>query len=272
MSRPPAGVDPSQQARTAAPIQSVARAVHLLKALAATGHPATVPMLARRCGLQRTTAWRLLITLEDAGLVEREPGTGRFRVGYGALAIAGSLLGESHGMVRLLRPVLEDLVARTGETAGLTIIRGESTVVVDQAEPPAVLSANWVGKEFPLHTSSPGKLLLATMPPAELDRLLSRPLARLTQRTITDPAVLRTELARVRASGLAVSDEEFELGCVGISAAVRGWDPIPVATLSVTGPSSRIPRRRLKQLGHELLSAADDAAARLGYRQLPVAE
>jgi DNA-binding IclR family transcriptional regulator len=261
---------PGKPGRAAPPIQSVARAVQLLKALAAMGRPASVPMLAGRCGLQRTTAWRLLITMEDAGLVEREPGTGLFRVGYGALAIAGSLLGESHDMVRLLRPVLEGLAARTGETAALTILRGESTVVVDQVAPSAVLTANWVGKDFPPHTSSPGKLLLAAMPTVELDRLLGRPLARLTPRTITDPAVLRRELARVRATGLAVSDEEFELGCVGISAAVYGWDPFPVATLSVIGPSLRVPQRRLKELGQVLVSAADDAARRLGYRETPV--
>jgi len=269
MSRPSPADDPGQLGRAAPPIQSVARAAQLLKTLAAVGHAATVPMLAGRCGLQRTTAWRLLITLEDAGLVEREPGTGRFQVGYGALAIAASLLGESHGMVRLLRPVLEELAARTGESAALSIIRDETIFVVDQANPRAVLSANWIGKQFPLHTSSPGKLLLAALPADKLERMLGRPLARLTPRTITDPAALRRELAGVRASGVAVSDEEFEPGCVGISAAVRGWDPVPVAILTITGPRSRIPRRRLRELGLELLDTAGDAARRLGYQEAP---
>src|SRR5262249_54912347 len=81
----------------------------------------------------------------------------------------------------------------------------------------------------------------ACLDPGDLDRFLAQPLQALTERTITDPAKLRQELARVRASGVAASDQEFEHGCVGVSAAVPDWAGRPAAILSVTGPRFRTP-------------------------------
>ncbi len=246
-------------------IQSVARAIQLLKQLASSKGPTTVPVLAAACGLQRTTAWRLISTLEGEGLVERVSPGGGFRVGYGAVAIAAGVLDREQAVVRLVRPVLEALVESTGESAGLCVVKGLQATVVDEVDPPAVLSVNWVGKEFPLHTSSPGKILLASLSAEELDELLQQPLSALTPRTITDPARLRRELQRVRTSGFAVSDEEFELGCVGISTPVGHADR-PTEVLAVTGPSLRIPRKRYPQIVAQLKTAARAAAHALGYR------
>lgn len=246
-------------------IQSVARAIRLLKQLAAANGPTTVPALAAACGLQRTTAWRLVSTLEDAGLVERASPGGGYQVGYGAVTIAAGVVDREQAAIRLVRPVLEDLVEATGESAGLCVLSGMRTLVVDEVDPPAVLSVNWVGKEFPLHTSSPGKILLASLPPAELDAFFEEPLAPLTPRTITDAARLRRHLQRVRTSGFAVSDEEFELGCVGISVAVGPPGRFPTEALAVTGPSIRIQRRRHAEIAGRLQEAARAAAKRLGY-------
>ncbi|MHB1928169.1 MAG: IclR family transcriptional regulator [Acidimicrobiales bacterium] len=246
------------------PIQSVARAVRLLKHLSAADVPVSVPVLANACGLQRTTAWRLLITLEEEGLVERERPGGRFRVGYGAVAIAARALDYSRATARIVHPVLEALVRATGESALLSVIRGMRTLLVDEVDPPSVLSVNWVGKEFPLHTSSMGKMLLAHLPPEELDRFLGSSLERLTPRTITKAAPLRTELAKVRVSGMAVSDEEFELGCVGMSVAIGQADRFPAAILTVTGPASRIGVSERTCIARQLKAAAAVAKAALG--------
>lgn len=191
-------------ARTRPPVQSVARAVGLLQELARLGRPASLAELAASAGLERTTAWRLLTTLEACGLVDRE-------------------------------------------------------------------SVSWIGREFPLHTSSPGKLVLASLPPDDLDRFLAEPLQALTERTITDASALRRELARVRASGVAASDEEFELGCVGFSAAVNDWAGRPIAIVGVAGPSFRMRRNRFPFYRQEVLRSARAAAVALGYDPAPPA-
>lgn len=246
-------------------IQSVRRAVRMLKVLALSESPLGVPALARSCGLQRTTAWRLLVTLEGEGLVERDTPGGRFRVGYGAVTIAARALDESRATARVLHPVLEALVRATGESALSSVVRGMRTLLVDEVNPPSALTVNWVGKEFPLHTSSMGKVLLAALPAAELDRFLAEPLARLTTRTIIDPTQLRNDLATVRLGRVAVSDEEFELGCVGLSAAVEAPGSLPAAILTVTGPASRIPASRFPLVASHLCAAADLARKTLGY-------
>jgi len=247
------------------PIQSVARAAGLLQQLAVLGRPASLAELAATCRLERSTAWRLLTTLEACGLVDRESSSDGFRVGFGAVAVAAAALSDGTALASRVQPELRRLCSATGETAAVALVRGIRVVVVDQVNPPSVMSVSWIGREFPLHTSSPGKLVLASLDPGDLDHFLAQPLQALTERTITDPGKLRQELARVRASGVAASDQEFERGCVGFSAAVTDWAGRPAAILSVTGPSFRMPRNRFPFYRQQLLRSVHAAAATLGY-------
>jgi IclR family acetate operon transcriptional repressor len=251
--------------RARPPVQSVARAAGLLRQLAVLGRPASLAELAAACGLERTTAWRLLTTLEACGLVDRESSSDGFRVGFGAVAVAAAALGDGTALASRVRPELRRLCAATSEAAAVCLVRGFRVLVVDQVDPPSVVSVSWVGQEFPLYASSPGKLVLASLDPGDLDRFLAQPLQALTERTITDTSALRRELARVRASGVAASDQEFERGCVGFSAAVTDWAGRPVAILSVTGPSFRMRRNRFPFYRQEVLRSAHAAAAALGY-------
>jgi DNA-binding IclR family transcriptional regulator len=247
------------------PIQSVARAAGLLQQLAVLGRPASLAELAATCRLERSTAWRLLTTLEACGLVDRESSSDGFRVGFGAVAVAAAALSDGTALASRVQAELRRLCSATGETAAVALVRGIRVMVVDQVSPPSVMSVSWIGREFPLHTSSPGKLVLASLDPGDLDHFLAQPLEALTERTITDPDKLRQELAQVRASRVAASDQEFERGCVGFSAAVTDWAGRPAAILSVTGPSFRMPRNRFPFYRHEVRRSAHAAAATLGY-------
>lgn len=251
------------------PIQSVARAAGLLQQLAVIGRPASLAELAAACGLERTTAWRLLTTLEACGLVDRDSSSDGFRVGFGTVAIASATLSDGEALASRVRPELRRLSAATGEAAAVCLVRGTRVIVVDQVDPPSVVSVSWLGREFPLHTSSPGKLVLASLAPDDLDRFLAEPRQALTERTITDESALREELARVRASGVAASDEEFESGCIGFSAAVNDWAGRPVAIISVTGPSFRMRPSRFPIYRREVLGCAHAAASALGYGPRP---
>ena len=251
--------------RARPPVQSVARAVGLLRQLAVLGRPASLAELAATCKLERSTAWRLLTTLEACGLVDRESSSDGFRVGYGAVAVAAVALSDGTALASRVQPELRRLCAATGETAAVSLVRGTKVIVLDQVNPPSVMSVSWVGREFPLHVSSPGKLVLASLDPGDLDRFLAQPLQALTERTITEASTLRRELARIRASGVAASDQEFERGCVGFSAAVTDWAGRPVAILGVTGPSFRMRRNRFPFYRQEVLRSAHAAADALGY-------
>jgi DNA-binding IclR family transcriptional regulator len=239
-------------------IQSIDRASELLDAVAAAPEPATAPALADACGLNRSTAWRILATLEHHGLVERDPDTSRYRLGVGILKLAGAAGHEP--LVRLAHPVLRRLADTTGETVNLAVARRLELVYADQVQARHVMAPNWLGHAVPLHATSTGKAFLAALPDAELDALALEPF---TDATITDRAALRAELAAVRAAGYAVSHGELEAALWGASAATLDAAGRPVAVLSVWGADARV-RERLPELGAACAAAAAELAALLG--------
>jgi DNA-binding IclR family transcriptional regulator len=227
-------------------VQSVDRAAELLLALAAHGAPASVSELADRCALNRSTAWRILGTLERHGLVEREPATSRYSVGYAVVALAAAAGYEP--LVRRARPELRALAEACGETASLAVPRGLQLVYVDQVQAPRVMAPDWLGRPTPLHATSTGKAFLASLPPAEADAALPRALERYTSTTITARAALRRELADVRARGYAVSRGELEPALWGVSAPVVEHGRA-IAVVSVWGTEARIRAAGLQALG-----------------------
>jgi DNA-binding IclR family transcriptional regulator len=234
-------------------VQSVQRAAALLEAIADSPEPQTAPDLAERCGLNRSTAWRILTTLEDEGLVARDVATNRYSVGHAITRLAAA---GADSLPRLARPHLEDLSHRTGETVSLAVPRRLQLVYVDQVQAPHVMAADWLGRAVPLHATSTGKALLAWLPPEEIDAAVSQPLARFTERTITDPSRLRDELDRVRRRGYAVSRGELEAALWGASAPVLDRRGRAIAVVSVWGAEGRLRTRGLDELGRAVAATA----------------
>ena len=239
------------------PIQAVDRALHLLAAIAAAEEPLSTSELALRAGVNRSTAWRLLATLEAHRLIDRDPATGGFRVGYGAVRLTTA--AASAALVRGVRPTLEWLSRKTGESTQLTVAEGDTFRVVDEVHGPAVLTVRWTGQILELEWSSVGKLLYALRPRSDLDDLLA-------SRKLGDPAGFRKRVEQARKTGIGTSIGEHELDVNGYSSAIvdRGT---PVAFLSVSGPAARLPPSRLRELGPQLLQAARRAQRALGLEQ-----
>jgi IclR family transcriptional regulator, acetate operon repressor len=243
--------------------QSLARAIALLRAAAASPGGASTAALARACGLPVATGARLLTTLADAGFVERTATGDGWVLGPELFRLARD--GDPHGrLIARARPLMERLAATTGESAMLAVPRPAVAVdVLAQVDAPRLLGpTNWVGQAFPLHASASGKLLLAELADAELDAWISgHPLERYTDQTITDPDALRAELARVRERGYAELVDELEVGLAGLAAAVRTPEGALAAMIGVSGPSFRLTAERRS----ELLGPILEAAAELGH-------
>src|SRR5215470_13136913 len=170
MSRANVGGRPVEQPSGAQRIQAVDRAIALLKSVAASATPPTVLELARDCGINRSTAWRLLRTLEHHGLVDRDPITQRYTVGYGAISVAAAVTDDA--LVRRVRPLLAKLAVATGESVTLAVAKRFNLVYVDQVDPPNLIVANWLDKPLPLHATSGGKAFLAWLGRDERDAIL----------------------------------------------------------------------------------------------------
>jgi DNA-binding IclR family transcriptional regulator len=246
-------------------LRSVNRALEALEQLAEAGELG-VTELARRLGVHKATASRLAATLARRGLLERDPSSERYRLGFGLVRLAGAAMAGLD-LVSAARPELADLAERTRETATLDVVSGDAVVSIDQVTGArSIVAASWVGRRTPLHATATGKVLLAAMDEAELDRLLARPLERATTRTVTDPDALREQLGEVRRRGWAQALGELEEGLDAVAAPVRTADGEVVAALSVSGPAFRMPPVDLPRLGRQAALAAERVSRRLGHR------
>jgi DNA-binding IclR family transcriptional regulator len=244
-------------------VQSVDRALSVLWLLARHGELG-VTELAADLGVHKSTAFRLVSTLEAHDLVEQVSDRGKFRLGVGVLRLAGATTVRLD-LIRESRPVAVALARAVGETVNVAVLSGQDALYLDQVSGPSALALqNWVGQSIPLHATSNGKVLLAFGPSDRLAEL-HRPLRRFTPRTVTDPARLEAELQQVRERGYAVAVDELEEGLTAVAAAVRGADGTVVASLSASGPTFRLTAGRLPDVATSVLTAASEVSRRMGW-------
>jgi len=244
-------------------VRAVDRAISILDILA-QGGSRTGAEIARELQVHRSTALRLLGTLERHALVERDQRTARYRLGRRLPQLASVVTGE-FDLRFVARPVCEQLAAAVGETATLDVLVGDVIVPIEQATAStSVVSVNWLGRRTPVHCTASGKAIAAFAQDAVRERLLSLPLDRVTPGTITGRAELEAQLEEARQTGVARTHEELEVGLDAIAAPVFGVDGEVVAALDVSGPSHRL--RNRPDLGRLTLDGAADLSRRLGYR------
>ncbi|MCU0905873.1 MAG: SMP-30/gluconolactonase/LRE family protein [Rhodobacteraceae bacterium] len=252
---------PTSARRSPAGTALIGKAVDVLEAIAACGGTTDHATLAARCGLPRPTLYRILAALSARGLVRATDGG--FGLGYGLVDMA-TLVWASSDLTTVAAGELRRLRDVTGETAYLAVMEAGSVLSIGRFQGAHTQrSTAALGTLKPLHCTSQGKAFLAHLPDAQRDRLLAGPLAALTPRTITDPMLLRIELARTRARGYAIDDEEIVAGTRCVGAPVLDATGRPVAAVSVAGPSFRITLPRIEYLGEEVLEATRQIAARL---------
>jgi DNA-binding IclR family transcriptional regulator len=234
-------------------VQSVDRAVGLLRAMAVSGTDLSLAELAARCGLERPTAWRLLLTLEANGLVDKvEPAHYRLTPGWHGLTHPHAV----DSLVRLAHSVLEEAARRLEVTASLVTVQRLRLEYVDQVDGPAFASPRWEGA-LSLHASSPGKAVLAALPDREWQAMVGTSFEQLTETTVTDPDAFATEIATIREQGYAICRGEDVTYSNGASAAILSNDR-PVAAIDLWGPDRRVDESRLHELGTAAAASAAD--------------
>ena len=202
-------------------VRSVDRAAALLLALGDSQGEAGVTELARRLGLHKSTASRLLATLQKRGLVEQDDETGKYRLGLVVIRLA-ERAERTLDLRGISMPELERLARLTHETTGLGVLDGDSLLTVAQADGPNLIAVgDWTGRSTPLHCVASGKVLLAALAEREVLRIVRRGLVSYTERTITELEPLLEELARIRRRGYATALGEYELGLNAVSAPVH---------------------------------------------------
>lgn len=241
-------------------VQALGRALDLLDLLAA--HPGlTLSEVAERSGQPPSTVHRVLHTLAARGMAESDPATQAWNIGPQAFRLGSAFMRRS-GLVDRARPVMRALMEHTGETANLGILHGDSVLFLGQVETSETIRAFFPpGTRSPLHASGIGKALLAFRPGSVATL---GPLARFTDTTLTDPAALEADLARIRHRGFAFDDEERTRGMRCIAAPVFDLSGEAIAGISVSGPTHRIGPEHVKTLGAVVAAAAASLSDAMG--------
>jgi IclR family pca regulon transcriptional regulator len=225
-------------------VEALARGLAVIRSFDQEHERLTISEVARLAGLSRATARRSLLTLSALGYV----GTNgkHFWLTPKILSLGHAYL-SSTPLPRLLQPVLERVSEETGESCSASILEGGEIVYIARAATRRIISVGLgVGSRLPAYCTSMGRVLLAALEPAELEAYLERtPLRPLTPHTLTDPHLLRQELARVREKGYALVDQELELGLRSIAVPVHNARGKVLAAMNIGVQAGRVSQAEL---------------------------
>jgi DNA-binding IclR family transcriptional regulator len=247
-------------------VQSVERALQLLGAFNQDERQLALAELAERVGIPRSTAFRLLSTLESEGFVRRV-GTD-YCLGFRCFVL-GNVVKADLAIEREALPFLEALRDVTGETTQLAVLDSWQVVYLARvfSHLPVAYMRSRVGVVLPAYCTGLGKALLAELPPEEVERWSrTQHFPRLTSTTLASPEELLADLAAIRHRGYALDQEEREIGVACIAAVVRDDTGSPVAAISAAGPIDRLPRDlEGSEMATQVMTAAAGISERLGY-------
>lgn len=241
-------------------MQSVDRAVQILNLLSIHSSLG-VSEIARKLDVHRSTAFRLLATLEGHNYVEQEAKRGTYRLGFGVLRLSAQVAARTD-LARAAQLVCDEISSEFNETSNVAILDDLAAVNITQSTSTRSISVTqqYVGRRTPLHATSTGKILLAHQP-EEFIAELGDPLQAYTPATITRQDVLVDHLRQVHARGWATAIEEWEVEMNAVAVPVYGVTGSVAAALSLTAPSFRLPGDALADYAARLVPHAQ----RLGH-------
>jgi len=246
-------------------VQALDRAFAVLDLLGESDTPLGLAQVSASLQLHKSTAHRFLTVLERHRMVERTP-NGKFRLGLKLFDLGNRAIGQ-YDLRDRAQPHLRRLVAETEETAHLCILEGGRVIYIDKIEPArSVRMITRIGASNPVHCTSVGKAILAFLPEERISEVLRHArFERFTPRTITTDEALRVESEKTRRRGYAVDDEEFEEGLRCIAVPVLDAQRMPVAAVSISGPSFRVTAQKLPAIANHLLHCVRGISVDMGF-------
>ncbi|WP_322881531.1 IclR family transcriptional regulator [Pandoraea sputorum] len=237
------------------------RAFRVLETLADAGGPLSMMDLVNALGLPKQTVHRILTQLKDAWLITRSDDDRRYECSPRVRALAINVLMQT-GPAAARHGLLEQLVARIGETCNLTMLSGNDVIYVDRVETEWPLRMHLQpGSHVPLHCSASGKLLLSFLPKERREHLIDTlPLRRFSDQTFTDRSALRAELQQTRRRKMGINNQEHLQGLIAIAVPVMLNRNRACAAIAVQAPIGRLTLDDLLAFEPELRHAAEETA------------
>ena len=261
---PRVGIEAEAEGRDGG-VQSVDRALTLIETLAEDDEGYRLTDLAVRTGLSTSTVHRLLTTLEKRRFVQFDRSEAKWHIGVRSFSV-GSTFARRRNFVAHAMPYLRKLRDQTRETANLAVVDDETIIVLTRVESREIMrSLTKVGGRVAMVASGVGKAVLATYSDEDVSAIIHRQgMPRLTEKSIVRPGELFKALQTVRQQGYAVDDEEARIGLRCVAAVVYNDCSEPLATISVSGMTSRVTDERLPIIGNIVRDVAAELTVALG--------
>lgn len=248
-------------------IPSLDRALRIIRLLADSPEGLTQRELASQLKYPLNSVFRILRTLEIHGLAHKKNGSSRFDL-TPEMCVLGSKVANRFDLMTVATPVMTELAQRTRETVQIsTYHRGKALLLsqIETAEP--IKIAGEVGFLYDLHSTAPGKALMAFLPDDAFQSVLDTyGLVQRTANTISSVHALRVETEKVRATGWATDDQEYAVGIKCVSAPIFDYRGSVIAAVTITGPVSRMDQDAMNYLAEVVVEGAQRISRDLGYR------
>lgn len=246
-------------------VQTIERALTILEALGQFPQGIGVTELGQYIGLHKSTVHRLLGSLLIYGYVDQDKDSERYRLGMKILALGLEILNNLDFRKEAL-PFMRELVEISRETVQLAVLDYSQIVVVERDHSPETITVN-LGLRADVHCTAEGKVLLAHLSPDKIERILMKSQMRqYTMNTMTDISNILVHLEKVRSQGYAINAEEFVEGLRSVATPIFDHAGSVIASLSISGPTSRLTLERIGRLVTVLKEASSSISTRLGYR------
>lgn len=245
-------------------IGSLEKGIKILKILAAGG-AMSLEGIATEAKMDRSGCHRYLLTFRDLGLLSKHANSG-YRLTTGLFEIAMMHINRL-GIRQIARPFMEELSRRYNETVNLVVRNGDQVVFLNKIESSHPYRMDIaVGTSHPIYCTAQGKAIIAFRPETEREAFCSsmKDVKAFSIKTITAPKAFQKEIAAIRRRGFAVNQEEYFAGMSGVAAPVYDYTGFAVYSISVAGPSERMPMNMLLRMGEDLKRVCGEVSAVLG--------
>ncbi|MFW6381612.1 MAG: IclR family transcriptional regulator [Bacillota bacterium] len=249
-------------------IKSIDRALQVLEVFRLDKPEWGVTEISEELNLYKSNVHNILSTLVHRGFVEKNPLTDKYRLSIKMYEL-GSIVLENLDLRKTALPYIEKISNKFNETVHLGVLDKNEVISIEQKETAQSLKPTvFIGKRAPLYCTAVGKAILAYFSPEKLEEFFNNTeLKPYTENTITDPNKLKQELKEIRKQGYAVDRNEHEVGINCIAAPIRDYTGKVIASMSVSGPASRLKEKKVPEIAEEVKQATRQISRELGDQQ-----
>ncbi|EOC99913.1 IclR family transcriptional regulator [Caldisalinibacter kiritimatiensis] len=248
-------------------VQSVDRALTILEVLSDYEAGLGITEISEKIQLHKSTIHRLLSTLIYKGYVEQDEKTSKYKLTLKLFELSNKNI-EKIDVLSVAKPFLKELVEKANEAVHLVVLDGTDIVYIDKVESKNTIRMHSkIGKRSPVYCTAVGKSILAHLTDNEIVKIWNDSIIKkFTDYTITDLETLKKELELIKESGYAVDNEENELGVRCVGAPIFDYRGDVCSAISVSGPTMRITKDKVEELGKLVIEYSQKISEKLGYK------